>query len=84
MKNGRRVVITGAGMLTPLGMNVQESWDALCAGKSGIGPITRFDASDLPTQIAGQVERFDAAKYMDRKTARRTDLFSQYAIAAWR
>jgi len=82
MKNGRRVVITGAGMLTPLGIGVQESWEALCAGKSGIGPITRFDASELPTQIAGQVEGFEAAKYMDRKTARRTDLFSQYAIAA--
>jgi 3-oxoacyl-[acyl-carrier-protein] synthase II len=82
MKNGRRVVITGAGMLTPLGIGVRESWDALCEGKSGIGPITRFDASDLPTQIAGEIDGFEAANYMDRKTARRTDLFSQYAIAA--
>ena len=82
MKNGRRVVITGAGMLTPLGTGVEESWAALCEGKSGIGPITRFDAAELPTRIAGEIKDFDASRYMDRKTARRTDLFSQYAIAA--
>ena len=82
MKNGRRVVITGVGALTPLGLGVEESWKQLCAGQSGITRITRFDASALPTQIAGEVKGFDATLYMDRKTVRRSDLFSQYAIAA--
>ncbi len=84
MKNGRRVVITGAGALTPLGVGVRESWEPLCAGKSGIGPITRFDASGISTQIAGEVKGFDATRYMERKVARRSDLFAQYAIAATR
>jgi len=82
MKNGRRVAITGVGALTPLGIGVEQSWERLCAGQSGITRITRFDASALPTQIAGEVKGFDASHYMDKKTARRTDLFSQYAIAA--
>ena len=84
MKNGRRVVITGAGALTPLGIGVKESWERLCEGKSGIGKITRFDASHLPTQIAGEVKGFDAHQYMDRKVTRRSDLFTRYAIAASR
>ena len=84
MKNGRRVVITGVGALTPLGLGVEESWKKLCEGKSGIGRVTRFDASYLPTQIAGEVKDFDAHRFMDRKTARRSDLFSQYAIASTR
>ena len=82
MKNGRRVAITGVGALTPLGIGVEQSWEHLCAGQSGITRITRFDASAFPTQIAGEVKGFDASHYMDKKTARRTDLFSQYAIAA--
>jgi len=82
MKNGRRVAITGVGALTPLGIGVEQSWERLCAGQSGITRITRFDASAFPTQIAGEVKGFDASHYMDKKTARRTDLFSQYAIAA--
>jgi 3-oxoacyl-[acyl-carrier-protein] synthase II len=81
MKNGRRVVITGVGALTPLGIGVKESWEGLCEGRSGIGRITRFDASHLPTQIAGEVKGFDAHQYMDRKVIRRSDLFTQYAIA---
>ncbi len=84
MRNGRRVVITGTGALTPLGIGAQESWSRLCEGESGIGPITRFDASGLSTRIAGEVKHFDASKYMDRKVARRSDLFAQYAIAATR
>ncbi len=84
MKNGRRVVITGVGAVTPLANTASESWTALINGKSGIGPITRFDASALATRIAGEVKGFDAHDYMDKKTARRTDLFTQYAIAATR
>ncbi len=84
MRNGRRVVITGVGALTPLAIGAQESWQRLCEGESGIGPITRFDASGLSTRIAGEVKGFDASKYMDRKVARRSDLFAQYAIAATR
>ncbi|NLE94813.1 MAG: beta-ketoacyl-ACP synthase II [Dehalococcoidia bacterium] len=81
MKNGRRVVITGVGALTPVGIGVDASWEALCEGRSGIGRIGRFDASALPTQIAGEIKGFDPLKYMDRKVARRSDLFSQYAMA---
>lgn len=84
MKNGRRVVITGVGALTPLGIGVTPTWEGLCAGRSGIGRITRFDASGLPTRIAGEIKGFDAHRYMDRKVVRRSDLFAQYAIAATR
>jgi len=84
MKNGRRVVITGLGALTPVGISVKETWDGLCEGRSGITRITRFDPSAFGTQIAGEVKGFDATNYMDRKVARRTDLFAQYAIAATR
>lgn len=82
MKNGRRVVITGIGAVTPLANNVSDSWARLIAGESGIGPITRFDASALSTRIAGEVSGFDPHGYMDKKTARRTDLFTQYAVGA--
>ncbi len=82
MKNGRRVVITGLGAVTPLGIGVHESWTRLCEGESGIGRITRFDPSALPTQIAGQIGDFDAVQFMDRKAARRSDLFAQYAVAS--
>ncbi|TFH37043.1 MAG: beta-ketoacyl-[acyl-carrier-protein] synthase II [Dehalococcoidia bacterium] len=84
MKNGRRVVITGAGALTPVGIGVKQTWDGLCEGRSGITRITRFDPSAFGTQIAGEVKGFDATNFMDRKVARRTDLFAQYAIAATR
>ncbi|MFW6102672.1 MAG: beta-ketoacyl-ACP synthase II [Chloroflexota bacterium] len=82
MKNGRRVVITGVGAVTPLANNASDSWTRLIAGESGIGPITRFDASALSTRIAGEVKGFDPHSYMDKKTARRTDLFTQYAVGA--
>ena len=78
----RRVVITGIGLVTPLGIGTEPSWQACIAGKSGVGPITKFDASALPCRIAGEVRGFDAALYMDKKEARRNDLFIQYGLAA--
>ncbi|HET7787399.1 MAG TPA: beta-ketoacyl synthase N-terminal-like domain-containing protein, partial [Myxococcales bacterium] len=78
----RRVVVTGLGLVTPLGIGTQQTWEAAIAGKSGIGPITRFDAKELPSRIAGEVKNFDAAKFMDRKEARRNDLFIQFGLAA--
>src|SRR3954465_10663842 len=78
----RRVVVTGLGLVTPLGIGTEESWEAAIAGKSGVGPITRFDAKDLPSRIAGEVKGFDPAKFMDRKEARRNDLFIQLGLAA--
>ena len=82
--NSPRVVITGVGAVTPLGLTIQATWDALIAGKSGVAPITRFDASILPTQLACEVKNFDAAVGMDAKEARRSDLFEQFAMAAAR
>ena len=76
-----RVVITGLGAITPVGNTVRESWDAFIAGRSGIGPITRFDASELPTRIAGEIKEFDPAKYMPFKEARRMSRCSQVAVA---
>src|SRR5207248_9855186 len=78
----RRVVVTGIGLVTPLGIGTKESWEAAIAGKSGVGPITRFDAKDLPSRIAGEVKSFDAAKFMAKKEARRNELFIQFALAA--
>jgi 3-oxoacyl-[acyl-carrier-protein] synthase II len=78
----RRVVVTGLGLVSPVGIGVEESWAALVAGRSGIGPITLFDASTFPTRIAGEVKGFDPAKFMDRKEARRNDRFIQFALAA--
>lgn len=78
----RRVVITGVGTVSPLGLSVDETWDKLLAGKSGIETITEFDTSELRTQFAGQVKGFDARDYMDRKEARRLDPCIQYALAA--
>jgi 3-oxoacyl-[acyl-carrier-protein] synthase II len=77
-----RIVITGMGMVTPLGLTLQESWEGMLAGRSGIGPITQFDASALPTRIAGEVKNFDPGRYMSPKEARRVARCSQMAIAA--
>ena len=78
----RRVVVTGLGLVTPLGIGNDATWQAAIAGKSGVGPITRFDASQLPCRIAGEVKNFDPALFMDKKEARRNDLFIQFGLAA--
>lgn len=77
-------VITGIGAVTPLGLNAAETWAGLIAGRSGIGPITLFDASELPVRIAGEVSGFDPAELLDAKRARRSARFSQLAIMAAR
>lgn len=77
-----RVVITGMGAITPVGLSVDDSWEALLAGRSGIDHISRFDTTDLRTTFAGEVRDFDPANYMDRKEARRLDPYIQYALAA--
>lgn len=77
-----RVVITGLGTVNPLGNSVETFWEGLINGRSGIGNITRFDASDLPCQIAGEVKDFNPSDYLDRKTARRLPRATQLAIAA--
>jgi len=84
VKNGerRRVVVTGLGMITPLGSTVEKTWAGILAGKSGIGPITRFDATGLETTIAGEVRDFDPQDYMDRKEIRRSDRFVHFAVAS--
>ncbi|MFZ6185463.1 beta-ketoacyl-ACP synthase II [Nannocystis pusilla] len=79
---GRRVAITGVGLISPLGVGNDENWRSLCAGKSGIGPITRFDASAMTTRIAGEVRDFDPTRWIPKKEVRQMDLFIQYAIAA--
>jgi 3-oxoacyl-[acyl-carrier-protein] synthase II len=78
----RRVVITGAGLVTPVGLDVEESWAALLAGKSGGAPITQFDARDHSVRFACEVKGFDPGQYIDRKEVKRTDRYSQFAIAA--
>ena len=80
----RRVVITGVGAVTPLGIGVEESWQLFCQGKSGIGAITRFDASDFRTRIAGEVKGFEPSDFIDRKLIRRGDRFIHFALAATR
>jgi 3-oxoacyl-[acyl-carrier-protein] synthase II len=82
MTGRRRVAVTGLGMVCPVGNDVASSWEALTAGRSGIGPITRFDASGLGCRIAGEVKDFDLAPYMSPKEARRMDTFIHYGIAA--
>jgi 3-oxoacyl-[acyl-carrier-protein] synthase II len=85
----RRVVVTGLGALTPVGNTAAELWASLTQGRSGIGPITKFDVLEkddrgeyrYATRIAGEVRDFDATRYIDRKEVRRLDLYLQYAIA---
>jgi len=77
----RRVVVTGMGIITPLGSDLDGFWNRLTAGESGIGPVTRFDTTGYDTRIAGEVKDFRSEDFMDRKDARRADLFVQYAIA---
>ena len=78
----RRVVITGLGTVNPIGNSIEDYWEGLKSGTSGIGRITNFDASDLPCQIAGEVKDFDPTEYMDRKDARRAARSTQFALAA--
>lgn len=78
----RRVVVTGLGAVTPIGNNVEEFWEGIKAGKVGIGEITRFDTTDYKVKLAGEVKGFSPKEHMDFKSARRMELFSQYAVAA--
>ena len=78
----RRVVVTGMGAVTPLGNTVEEFWSNIKAGKVGIGPITKFDVTEYRAKVAGEVKDFKADEYMDFKTAKRMELFSQYAAAS--
>jgi 3-oxoacyl-[acyl-carrier-protein] synthase II len=78
----RRVVVTGIGTVSALGIGAEKNWQSLLAGKSGIDRITRFDCSGLPSQIAGEVKDFDAEAFIEKKEIRKMDLFIQYALAA--
>lgn len=78
----RRVVVTGMGLVTPLGTGTERNWDALIAGRSGVRAISRFDASFLPARIAGEVPDFEPERFIDRKERKKMDLFIQYAVAA--
>jgi 3-oxoacyl-[acyl-carrier-protein] synthase II len=78
----RRVVITGTGLISPVGLDVASSWDALLAGTSGAGPITQFDATDFKVRFAAEVKGFEPEQYIDRKETKRTDRFAQLAIGA--
>src|SRR5450756_643462 len=82
MTDKKRVVVTGMGTLNPCGSTVEETWQNITAGNSGIDTITLFDTSRLNVHIGGQVKNFDPAKYMDAKEARRRDRFCQLAVAA--
>ena len=78
----RRVVVTGLGIVAPVGVGVPAAWSNIVAGKSGIGRITRFDPTPFPSQIAGEVRDFDPAKYLPAKETRRFDTFVHYGLAA--
>ncbi len=78
----RRVVITGIGAVTPLGNTVEETWEALIAGKSGVGPLTRLDSEKFPAKVAAEVKDFDIEQYVEKKEARKMDRFTHYALAS--
>jgi 3-oxoacyl-[acyl-carrier-protein] synthase II len=78
----RRVVVTGVGLVSPLGIGNEANWEALCAGRSGIGQITRFDAAQYSARIAGEVKNFDPLRFIDKKDVKKMDVFIQLAIAA--
>ncbi len=80
--NDIRVVVTGMGLLTPLGVSLQENWDSLVAGKSGIGRVTRFNPERLPSKICGEVKGFNPEDYIERKEIRKMDTFIQYVVAS--
>jgi len=79
---GRRVVVTGMGLVIPTGIGVETAWKNICGGKSGIGPLTRFDANGFETRIAGEVKNFNPELYIDKKEIKKMDLFIHYAIGA--
>ena len=78
----KRVVVTGIGAITPIGIGKEDFWDSLIKGRSGIGNITKFDTSDYDTKIAAEVKDFNPEDYINKKEAKRMDLFSQYAVSA--
>ncbi|MBI3757740.1 MAG: beta-ketoacyl-ACP synthase II [Deltaproteobacteria bacterium] len=82
MENTRRVVITGVGLVTPLGTGVDKNWQAVMEARSGTGPVTRFEASDFPTRVAGEVKDFHPEDFIEKKEIKKMDLFIQYAVAA--
>jgi 3-oxoacyl-[acyl-carrier-protein] synthase II len=84
MSMSRRVVITGIGLISPLGLDTASTWEALLAGRSGIGPITKFDAEGYASRIAGEVRGFDPLDHVDKKEARKMDTFTHFALAATR
>lgn len=77
----RRVVVTGVGLLSPVGLNARESWNNILEGKSGAGLITRFDTEGWPVRIAAEVKGFDPLQFMDKRESRRIDTFIQHALA---
>src|SRR2546427_2035267 len=83
-RNGtrRRVAVTGLGLVTPLGTGIEANWESLVAGRSGIGPITRFDASALPARVAGEVRDFEPERFIERKDLKKMDIFIQYTVGA--
>jgi 3-oxoacyl-[acyl-carrier-protein] synthase II len=78
----RRVVVTGVGLISPVGIGTQANWEALCAGQSGIGPITHFPAADFSSRIAGEVKGFDPLRFLEKKDVKKVDVFIQFALAA--
>jgi 3-oxoacyl-[acyl-carrier-protein] synthase II len=78
----RRVAVTGVGLVSPVGLTTRETWDALLAGRSGVGPITRFDAADYPCRIAAEVKGFEPERFLERKEVKKFDTFIHYAVAA--
>jgi 3-oxoacyl-[acyl-carrier-protein] synthase II len=78
----RRVAVTGLGLVSPLGIGNRDNWDALTAGRCGLGPITRFDASRFTSRIAGEVKGFDPSLYIDKKEIKKMDTFIHYAMGA--
>ncbi|MCX6921451.1 MAG: beta-ketoacyl synthase N-terminal-like domain-containing protein, partial [Verrucomicrobia bacterium] len=80
----RRVVVTGIGCLSSLGPDTAAFWDGLITGRSGISRVTRFDPTEFPSKVGGEIRDFDASKFMDAKEAKRNDRYTQYAVAASR
>ena len=78
----RRIVVTGLGLVTPLGTGVEKTWKAVCAGESGIGRITKFDPTGYDAQIAGEVKDFDPAQFIEKKEIKKMDTFIHYAVGA--